>query len=461
MPLSARADSARPFSGMPRGTRRKKKRNHKEVDVAERDVANTPRCFVIKKGKVGERVEDVIKDLREVMAPNCAKKLKETKLNRLEDFMAVASHFHVSHILMFSATKAFNYMRIIKLPVGPTLTFKLNEFSTARDVRASLRKQPIFDHHSFEIAPIQIINGFGSQSELGTDSARQLTAEMLRGLLPPVDVPNFNQATVRRTALFNYDPEEDTVLFRHYSVQKKGMGLQRGIAKLMRTHRTLKLGNRDDIADFVLSGGQGATETEIEDKLEEAPSASGGKIGVKLGEIGPRMTLQLIKAEEGIMTGTVMYHRYNTKPPTKRELEEAKARQRMKFKKRNEMLEQMVDKQKAAIKKRRDMERKKDREWQEDREEWGIDAIKKPGDQTPGKNNELNRKKRGAKNNKDKGKGKGKGTGKGKADGAGKGKSAGKGKRSKGASDGGGGQGKNPRQKTLDRFNQSKKQRTS
>jgi len=443
-----------------RGNKRKKKRNHKEIDPSQRDIDQTPRCFIIKKGKIGERVEDLVQDLREVMAPNCAKRLKETKLNRLEDFMAVASHFHVSHVLQFSATKSFNYMRLIKLPVGPTLTFKINSFSTARDVKASQRKQPVLDHHSFEMAPIQIINGFSSQSQQGSDSARQLSAEMLRGLLPPVDVPNFNQANVRRAALFNYDKEEDTVLFRHYAVTKKGVGLQRGVAKLMRTHRMLKLGSRDDIADFVLSGGQGATETEMEDKPEEAPSMTGGKIGVHLSEIGPRITLQLVKAEEGINAGMVMYNRYSDKAPTKRELEEQTARHRKKQKEHFAKIEAMAAKNQAEIKKRRDAERKADQEKKEEREEWGLDPIPEKGTGEHARGSSKKKKmEKGRKAMKGSGKGggaAGKGSEKGK--GGGKGKGKGKGKRKRGDGEPGN---KNPRQKTLDRFQALKKQRKS
>jgi len=446
-----------------RGNKRKKKRNTKELEPSEREIANTPRCFVVKKGKVGERVEDLVQDLREVMAPNCATKLKETKLNRIEDYMAVAQHFHVSHIFQFSATKAHNYMRIIKLPLGPTLTFQVNSFSTSRDVRASQRKQPVLDHTSFEMAPIQIINGFSQQSKLANAMAKQLSAEMLRGVLPPVDVPNFNQSSVRRAALFNYDPEEDTVLFRHYSIMKKGIGLQRGVAKLMRTHRTLRLGNRQDIADFVLSDGQGATETEIEDKPEEAPSATGGKIGVRLHEIGPRLTLQLIKAEEGVCTGTVMYHRFNVKPPTKKVLEEAKATQRRKFKARNTKLEEAVAKRDRALAKAKERRKKKEQDEKEDREEWGLDPLKQKGDQkagNPGKQHKNKGGKRGAPKKKigagGKGGGKagGKAGGKGKSEGS-KGSRKGGGKGKAGASASGSKRGNN----TMDKF--KKRQKTA
>ena len=50
-----------------------------------------------------------------------------------------------------------------------------------------------------------------------------------------------------------------------------------------------------DVADFVLSGGVGASESENEADME-APNlgGGGGKVGVRLTEVGPRAELSLI-----------------------------------------------------------------------------------------------------------------------------------------------------------------------
>ncbi|CAE7831875.1 ppan, partial [Symbiodinium necroappetens] len=112
---------------MPRqGRRRKKTRTGKEADVGEREKKLTPRCFVIKRGDVGDRIKDLVQDFRMVMMPNSAKALKESKINRIEDFIAVASHFNVSHLIIFTATKAATYMKLARLPQGPTLTFRVD-----------------------------------------------------------------------------------------------------------------------------------------------------------------------------------------------------------------------------------------------------------------------------------------------------------------------------------------------
>eukprot|EP00928_Gymnodinium_smaydae_P087089 TRINITY_DN71425_c0_g1_i1.p1 TRINITY_DN71425_c0_g1~~TRINITY_DN71425_c0_g1_i1.p1 ORF type:complete len:432 (-),score=108.20 TRINITY_DN71425_c0_g1_i1:170-1465(-) len=340
---------------MPRaGRSRKKKRTEKEVDVAEKEKQRTPRCFILKQGKIGDRVRDLVKDFRQVMMPNTAKNLRESKLNRIEDFIAVASHFNVSHIMMFSTTKFGTYMKMVKLPQGPTLTFRIDNFSLMRDIRAAQRK-PRTGERDYTTAPLQVLNGFSSG---GNDKGeRQLTAEMFRGLFPPVDVPNFKHSECRRTALFQFNKDEDNVLFRHYSVGRKQVGLQRGVSKLLRRSRLPRLSRADDVADFVLSGGVGASESEAEDEAMEAP-VGGGKVGVRLTEVGPRVDMQLVKAEDGICTGAVLYHRYQTRTPSQIEVLEAKARQRKKLKARNEKLDARVQAKKT--KKAKDKEKRRD-----------------------------------------------------------------------------------------------------
>lgn len=336
---------------MPRqGKRRKKRRTEKDEDLSEKDKRETPRCFVVRRGHVGDRIRELVRDFREVMMPNCAKALRESKNNRIEDFLAVAGHFHVSHLIVFTATKAATYMKMARLPQGPTLTFRVESFSTSRDVRASQRR-PQGGSRDFTSAPLQVLNGFSAAGEGGSSASdnpgmgkrtkvvdRQLMAEMLRGMFPAIDVPTFNQAECRRTALFHYDRESDMVFFRHFTVSRKTSGIQRGVSKLLRISRLPKLGRREDIADFVLDGGMGASESEMEAGAD-VPLAAGGQVAVRLTETGPRLKLFLIKVEEGVCHGGVMYHRFLIKTPTQQKVLEERAHQRRALRDRNSKLE--------------------------------------------------------------------------------------------------------------------------
>jgi len=344
---------------MPRcGRKRKKRRTEKDEETGEAEKSQTPRCFVLKRGAVGDRVKDLVHDIREVMMPNTAKKLRESRMNRMEDFIAVAGHFNVSHLMLFTVTKVATWMKLAKLPQGPTLTFRVDSFSLARDVRAS-QKRPRGGARDYTVAPLQVLNGFGGAGSSGGSVSTELTAEMLRGMFPSVDVREFNPTECRRTALFQYEKEDDKVYFRHYSVAKKTAGLQRGVSKLLRRARLPKLGKCEDISDYILGGGTGASESEMEE-AEEVPISGGGRTSIRLVETGPRLALSLVKAEEGVCGGSVIYHRYQTRTPSQREVQAEKVRQKEKLKKRNDNLT-ALDAGRKAVKRKFETEKDKRR----------------------------------------------------------------------------------------------------
>merc|ERR1712232_787546 len=87
--------------------------------------------------------------------------------------------------------------------------------------------------------------------------------------------------------------------------------------------------------------------------MGEADSTNGGKIAVRLTEVGPRLQLQLVKVEEGVLNGAVLFHRYLTRTPTEQEVLEQRARQRRKLKERNARLDQAARDNNAKLKRKR------------------------------------------------------------------------------------------------------------
>jgi len=214
----------------------------------------------------------------------------------------------------------------------------VDSFSLARDVRAA-QKRPRAGQRDLTVAPLQVMSGFGGGGKPEDQPThRLLEAEMLRGAFPAVDVTSFSQEDCRRTVLFHCDKEKDTVEFRHFSVARRPLGLQKSVQKLLRLSRLPKMGKREDIADYLLNGGD-ASESEAEDGEEAPGGRGGGKSAVRLTESGPRMTLLLVKAEEGVCSGSVMYHRYKTKTPSQRELLEQKAQTKKKLFERAKKIE--------------------------------------------------------------------------------------------------------------------------
>ena len=111
--------------------------------------------------------KELLQDTRELLYPYTALKLKESKKNSIKDFISVAGLFGVTHMVVFSQTDKSCYLRILKNPKGPTITFKIDDYSLAKDVikyQQNKRNSKIFSKE-LQNAPLLIMNGFGNRPE--------------------------------------------------------------------------------------------------------------------------------------------------------------------------------------------------------------------------------------------------------------------------------------------------------
>ncbi|KAL8703663.1 MAG: hypothetical protein Q9201_003147 [Fulgogasparrea decipioides] len=191
---------------------------------------------------------------------------------------------------------------------------------------------------------------------------------MFQSLFPTISPQSTALSSIRRVLLLNRelsksaptDRETDSppyiINLRHYAIITKPFGLSRGLRRINAAERILKeraskkplpnLGNLEDVADYILdpsaagggftSGSESEVETDAEievmdidhkrfvgRKQSEAARKTGGenqrlgtrtqKRAVRLVELGPRMTLRMTKAEEGVCGGKVMWHEYVNK----------------------------------------------------------------------------------------------------------------------------------------------------
>merc|ERR1712151_39095 len=98
------------------------------------------------------------------MMPNCAKGLREKKQNKIKDFVNVSGPLGVTHLTMFTNTDMGAYMKVSRLPQGPTLTFKIKSYSLMHDVKNS-QKSPRTLQQDFLDPPVLIINGFSGTKD--------------------------------------------------------------------------------------------------------------------------------------------------------------------------------------------------------------------------------------------------------------------------------------------------------
>ena len=346
------------------GKRQKKKVKGKKKSrtkiVEDPELVNAPHTFVFHRGKVGDKAKQLALDMRKVMEPFTATKLQVQKTNILNDFVAIAAPLKVSHFLIFTKSDQSINLKIVRLPRGPTLHFKVVNYSRRNDVEASL-KRPKSSIHQYAHAPLLILNGFQKQDESGKENKlsnpHKLCATMLQNMFPSLNIQKVSLNGVKRCVLFNFDPETGLIEFRHYNITVKPVGVHRRVKKLVVRKTIPNMSKLNDISEYLLDGGDtSASESEFEQddpnnnvdlpqKMKGVGNKKNSKSAVRLTELGPRMTLELYKIEEGICSGEVLFHSFVEKTEEEKQALRERIHKREKLKlKRKAIQEENVKK---------------------------------------------------------------------------------------------------------------------
>jgi len=360
---------ARRKKGVGRSARNARKNINPEA--LEEEYKKCPHSFVLQRGHVGKNVSRLVLDMRRVMEPFTATNLKVTSRNVLKDFFSVAGPLNVTHLITFSKSEVATYLRIIRLPRGPTMTFKVHEFSLGRDVVSSLKRnqatQSQYLHH-----PLLVMNHFS-----GDGMHLKLMATMFQNMFPSINVNKLKLNDVKRCVLLNYNQEDKTIDFRHYNIRVVPVGMSKAVKKLVRG-QVPNLGSYNDISDYVLRENLSESEMEVDGPHNEVElpqdlpgrgNVKSAKSAIRLTEIGPRMKLQLIKIEEGVCSGEVLFHEYVEKSPeelkalkemreNKRKLKESRKRKQAENVERKQALKEELKKKSLEGMKRKETETK-------------------------------------------------------------------------------------------------------
>ncbi|ESO03352.1 hypothetical protein HELRODRAFT_100124 [Helobdella robusta] len=285
---------------------------------ADEEFAKNPHSFIFNRNRVGRNVTRLIKDMRKVMEPYTATKLKARKKNQLKDFISVASIYNVTHLVMFTKTKLGVYMKIARVPHGPTISFKVESYSLAKDIVSSLKK-PHSESKQFLHHPLLVMNNFGGEA-----LNHKIISSMFQNLFPSIHINKARLNDYKRCVVLSYNSEEETIDFRHYNIHVVPTGLSKPVKKLIKP-KIPDLSSYVDISDFVLkSGNLSESEAEQDGPANEVvlPQFVSGRGNIPssksavrlLTEIGPRLTLKLLKIHEGLSSGEVLYHRFRAGP---------------------------------------------------------------------------------------------------------------------------------------------------
>ncbi|KAK3352552.1 Brix domain-containing protein [Lasiosphaeria hispida] len=422
--------------------RRTKRRTHVGANAPANAAAlsghiNTkdPKSMVIRigAGEVGTSVSQLATDVRRVMEPGTASRLKERKANRLRDYVSMCGPLGVSHLLLFSRSESGNTnLRLAITPRGPTFHFRIEKYSLAKDVRKAQR-HPKGGGKEYITPPLLVMNNFTSpESDSNSKVPRHLeslTTTAFQSLFPPINPQTTPLKSIRRVLLLNREKsaEEDgtfIVNFRHYAITTKAVGLSKPLRRLNAAEKFMSkkgkkgglpnLGKLQDISEFMIggqngdgyqtdgtSGSEAETDAEVE-VLDSAPrrvltskartaaaaaAENGDEAGakddnverraVKMVELGPRMRMRMTKVEEGLCAGKIMWHEYLHKSKAEmRELEKKWEIRRQEKEARKKLQKENVEKKKkerALLRKQRPA--KKEGEEEDDDDEMDVDKY--------------------------------------------------------------------------------------
>jgi len=333
---------------------------------------------------VSKYVSSLLQDWRRVMLPYTAAKLRVQRTNTLKDFVHVSGQLGVTHFAILSQTNKNVMLRLARSPHGPTLTFRVDGYTLASQVRAA-QDRPAEMPLAFEASPLVVLHGFGGAVGAGAGGggvshgdAMRMTSTLLQNMFPQIQPATVKLSTCRRVLLAHYHKETGQVELRHYYIRNEPVGLSSMVKTLVTggggvsAVAGMGLGKLGDISEAVLGAGAGSAAaaaatsgsdddgsdgsddddeedgSEDDDEEEEEDDdgtaavrasataaaaataaagddglavhvtlpgggARGQKSAVKLTEIGPRLTLTLVKIEQGLCEGDVLYHAFVTK----------------------------------------------------------------------------------------------------------------------------------------------------
>jgi len=361
-----------------------------------------------------------VEDLRKLMLPYTALHFQEDPKNRkltlAKYCQELALPMGITHIMAFSQNEKRLNMRLARTPEGPTLSFRVAQFSLSKHIKA-LQRRPVSDRARAlnENPPIVVTNNFGDASALPQIKLLRVT---FQNMFPAINVATVKLSECRRVVLFHLVEEEvqdeddsdryrndksteqstaprtrtvikQRVHVRHYAIKATPVGINRKVRRLVQS-KLPNLNRVQDIADYI-TGQAGTTtgsvgdvsDSEAEDdpshvvQLAQSYAGKGNhkqqRSALKLVETGPRLSLELVKVENGLDGGDVMYHAYIQKSAQEaKELKEQKEVEKaLKQKRKEEQFQNVERKRKAAEEKREANKRRK-----EEQEKQAIELLR-------------------------------------------------------------------------------------
>lgn len=367
-----------------RGRRRTKNRTHVTetnegaTSALQDKLDKVPRSLVVRRGKTAHEVAELVQDLRQMMLPYTALHFQEDPKNRkmtLQKYAkTLAQPMGITHLLAFSQNEDRLNLRIGRTPSGPTLHFRVHQFSLRTHIQRLQRRPVSLTSALTSNPPIVVTNNFGDESH------QKLLRITFQNLFPATNVRTVQLNDCRRVVLFNLVKDDDEnrqmVQVRHYAIQSQPTGVHRRVRRLVQA-KVPNLRRLTDMAEYLQGQSDAASDSEVEDEdqvVELCDEYKGQKAhqksALKLVELGPRLSMELLKVEQGLGSGGVLYHAHIRKSKEEAAaLEKAKEKERLLKIQRRQTQEANVQRKREAAEAKKEAKKRR----KEEREQGGVD----------------------------------------------------------------------------------------
>ena len=203
---------------------------------------------------------DLVQDVRKIMMPFTASNFKEDanyrKLTLNKYCQHVCLPLGISHMLAFSQNNERLNFRIAKTPQGPTLSFRVHQFSLSKHVQ-KLQRRPVNTNTLVTSPPIVVTNNFGDSTAPPQIKLMRIT---FQNMFPAINVADVKLKDCRRVVLFHLIENEtgQRVEVRHYAIKATPVGINRKVRRLIQT-KIPNLNKVQDIADYIAGTANAST----------------------------------------------------------------------------------------------------------------------------------------------------------------------------------------------------------
>lgn len=255
---------------------------------------------------------------------------------KIKDICKAATNFGVQNLLLFSSKNGKLQIRLTGNNAGPTFTFRVKEFVLNKDLQNKLPRNKILNATQLK-TPIVLCKGFDgeifefSQKLEGFDPNLEKYLPVLKSavknLYPNIRAnPHASLQTAKRAVLFFFNRKLKVLEVRNYYIKKAHSGLNKKIKKLLNNNKLLDFGNLGDVSEMFLDQKVDVSDSDVDNlqtkiKVDQklGGEVASTEVNLRLYEIGPRVTMELFKVQEGFLEGEVLYHAVVSKTEEEKE----------------------------------------------------------------------------------------------------------------------------------------------